>query len=274
MALAVAASHAGGIGKNIGTMTKPYHAGNAASGGVRAAMLAQAGFTGDPEVITGSRGYAENFMRDRDYDPEVTLAGFGEPFHVVSPGIGVKKYPTCYLNHRALDAILSLTVVHDVQPQQVEEVVVKVPYEGWLDRKAPDLDFGLRAKFSLQYNVAEAILARKIVIESFEDTYVHRSTVKRMMRRVRLEVDSSMPKQYEKISNQVTLRLKNGQVLTKTVDVPHGDWDDPLSLDELVAKYRDNAQRLLSTDKCKRTIELVLGLEMLDDVRELADLYT
>ena len=54
----------------------------------------------------------------------------------------------------------------------MEEVVVTVPYEGWLNRM--DLDFGLRAKFSLQYNMAEAILSRRIVIESFDDQYVNR----------------------------------------------------------------------------------------------------
>ena len=271
MALAIAASHASGIGKNVGTMTKPYHSGNAASGGLRAALLAKAGFTGDPEPIDGPRGYADTFM-DGTYDAQATIDALGKPFHVISPGIGVKKYPTCYLNHRALDAILKLVVANDVRPEQVEEVVVTVPYEGWLNRM--DLDFGLRAKFSLQYNMAEAILSRKIVIESFDDEYVNRPEAREMMERVRLQEDPSIPREYQDASNPVTLRLKDGRTLYETVDVPHGDWDDLLSQEELLSKYRDNANRALAPEDVQRTIDLTLGLEDLREIGELAQVYS
>ena len=50
MALAIAASHASGIGKNIGTMTKPYHSGNAAAGGLRAALLGEGGLQRRPRA--------------------------------------------------------------------------------------------------------------------------------------------------------------------------------------------------------------------------------
>ena len=272
MALAIAASHASGILKGSGTMVKAYHAGNASSGGVRAALLARQGFTGDPDVIGGPRGYAETFMGRGRYDPQATIAGLGNPFHVVFPGIGVKKYPCCYLIHRALDAILRLVMDYDVRPEQVEEVVVTVPHEGWQNRS--EVDDGMQAKFSLQYNMAEAILARKIVIESFEDAYVNRPEAKEMMKRVRLEVDPSVPQEYHLASNPVTMSLKDGRLLNSRVDVPHGDWGDPMSLDELLAKYRDNALRVLSPRNCQRTVDLMLGLEKLEDIGELAEIYT
>ena len=271
MALAIAASHASGIGKNIGTMTKPYHSGNAAAGGLRAALLAKAGFTGDPEPIDGERGFAGVFM-DGEYYAQATIDALGRPFHVVSPGIGVKKYPTCYLNHRALDAILKLVIANDVKPEQVEEIVATVPHEGWLNRM--DLDFGLRAKFSLQYNLAEAVLSRRIVIESFDDEYVNRPEAREMMERVTLQVDPSIPSEYKDASNPVTLRLKDGRTLYERVDVPHGDWDDLLSLEELLGKYRDNALRVLSREDCERTIELMLALETQSGIDELAALYS
>ena len=50
MALGIAASKAGGMRKNFGTMTKPLHAGEAARSGVEAAQWAQRGFTADHQV--------------------------------------------------------------------------------------------------------------------------------------------------------------------------------------------------------------------------------
>lgn len=271
MALAIAGSHASGLGKNSGTMTKPYHAGNAASGGLRAALLAKAGFNGDPDIL-GPSGYPATFMRTEDYDAQTTIAALGNPYHIVSPGIAVKKYPTCYLNHRALDAILNLATSHNIQPEDVEEVVVTVPHDKWLNRT--ELDFGLRAKFSIQYNMVEALLNRKVVIESFEDGRVFRPEVQDMMQRVRLNVDSSIPKEYENAANPITIQLKDGRTLNDRVDIPHGDWDDRLTQEEILAKYQDNAKRVLTPDNCLRSAELVLGLERLDTITELAQIYT
>jgi 2-methylcitrate dehydratase PrpD len=50
-ALGIAASLASGLRQNFGTMTKPLHAGRAASNGIQAALLAQAGFTADESII-------------------------------------------------------------------------------------------------------------------------------------------------------------------------------------------------------------------------------
>ena len=269
MALAIVASHASGVGSQIGTMTKPSHAGNAAAAGVRAAMIAGAGFTGDQDALGAPRGYVEGFLGDR-FDADRVIASLGNPYQVISPGIGVKKYPTCYLNHRALDAILPMVIDHDIRPEQVEEVVVTVPSEGWLDRM--DIDFGLRGKFSIQYNMAEAILERRIVIESFDDNHVHRPEAQAMMQRVRLEVDPTIPSDYEGTVNPVSIRLKDGRVLDGREDVLHGEWSDPLSDDELEAKYRDNALRVLPHGDCDRSVDLLWRLDSLSDIRELASL--
>ena len=54
MALGLAGSQAAGIGQNFGTMTKPFHVGNAARSGIVSAMLARDGFTATQEILEGS----------------------------------------------------------------------------------------------------------------------------------------------------------------------------------------------------------------------------
>ena len=95
-----------------------------------------------------------------------------------------------------------------------------------------------------------------------------------MMQRVRLNVDSSIPKEYENAANPITIQLKDGRTLNDRVDTPHGDWDDRLTQEEILAKYQDNAKRVLTPDNCLRSAELVLGLERLDTITELAQIYT
>lgn len=64
MAYGIAVSMASGLRLNFGTMTKPFHAGNAASNGTLAAYLALRGFTARDDAIEAARGYSEIFGCD------------------------------------------------------------------------------------------------------------------------------------------------------------------------------------------------------------------
>src|SRR5712672_3525657 len=57
-ALGIAATQAGGMQQNRGTMCKSLHAGKAASNGVLAALLAERGFDSTQEVIEGKKGFS------------------------------------------------------------------------------------------------------------------------------------------------------------------------------------------------------------------------
>ncbi|MER1995242.1 MAG: MmgE/PrpD family protein [Arthrobacter sp.] len=57
LALSIAASMSSGLTENFGTFTKPLHAGRAAEAGYLAATLAQSGWTADPAVFEGRKGY-------------------------------------------------------------------------------------------------------------------------------------------------------------------------------------------------------------------------
>ena len=63
MALGIAASMAGGVVANFGTMTKPLHSGLAARNGVLAAKLAQGGFTANGKALESEVGFLGNVLR-------------------------------------------------------------------------------------------------------------------------------------------------------------------------------------------------------------------
>ena len=78
--LGIAASLASGIRRNFGSMTMSLHSGHAASSGVRAAQLAQQGFTADPMVFDQARGYGQMFSSEWSTEvAEQHLAQWGLP---------------------------------------------------------------------------------------------------------------------------------------------------------------------------------------------------
>ena len=61
-----------------GSWTKRMHPGWAAQSGLRAALLARAGFTGPRTVFEGTHGLFHGFAHTREGDWRALLDGFGE----------------------------------------------------------------------------------------------------------------------------------------------------------------------------------------------------
>jgi len=277
MAFGLAASQVAGLLKNFGTMSKPLHAGNACQAGIMSALLTKEGFTADPDIIESPQGYGDTFIGKGNYDKEKMAAGLGNPLHIVSPGVTVKKYPCCMLNHRALDALFQLTEKHHITCEQVAGVVVGVPKNMFPLRA--DATTGFEGKFCLPYNIAAALVDGRIDLGTFTDEMVQRPVIRDVMSRVHLQVREDVPIYSGstlpgRAGNPVMVRLEDGRVFEHQVDVPRGSPEAPLTLEELCDKYRDCAKGVLSDDQVERSIDMALNFEALNDIGELMRVVT
>ncbi len=121
-ALAIAASCASGVKANFGTMTKPLHVGHTARDGLFAAMLAAEGFTANPGALEHKQGFLMVFNGEGNFDAAKMLEGWGEPYDIVKPGIGIKQHPCCGSTHPAVDAMLALREKHKPQIGRVARI--------------------------------------------------------------------------------------------------------------------------------------------------------
>ena len=106
-AIALGASQSSGLMANFGTMTKPFHAGKAAHAGIMAARLAEAGFTASTDALEHPQGFLHAISPTGTED-RTSEAKPGENWAILTQGLGIKKYPTCYCTHRAIDCMLDL----------------------------------------------------------------------------------------------------------------------------------------------------------------------
>ncbi|GIX49343.1 MAG: hypothetical protein KatS3mg131_3554 [Candidatus Tectimicrobiota bacterium] len=275
MALGIAASKAAGLRRNFGTMTKPLHAGEAARGGLEAAQLAQRGFSADPEILEGRFSFFTTFVGEGECKPEAAVEDFGQPYEIVSPGLGVKPYPSCRQTHRAIDAMLALVQAHGLKPEAVSEIVCQC--------SAVLLDFlihhrpttGLQGKFSMEYCLAAALVYGRLGLEQFTDASVQDPRVQALIPRVRLEhPDAERPDWEGKQADVVEVVLHDGRRLRQRVEVPKGDPQQPLTWEELVAKFRDCTTSLLSEAQVAAAVEQIAHLEELAALPSLLDNLT
>jgi len=270
-ALGLAASLASGLKENFGSMTKPYHAGQAALNGVRAAQLARQGLTASDRALDGPQGYLAALA-----DPAggrgfaAALDRLGRRWHVVESGVAVKPYPSCALTHAAIDALLDLRREHGLRPEQVAAVEVGVTpvTPGVLAHARPAT--ALERKFSMPYCAAAALAEGRVDFASFEDGEVRDPAVRALMERVSMVVDPRLPQGVEAQAwSRVTVRLGDGRVLASPPRGATGHPDRPLSAEALRAKFLACAAPVLGRGEAEGIAEQVEHLEAIPDVRLL-----
>ena len=276
MALGIAASTAGGSRQQFGTMTMPLHAGHAARNGVMAAELAARGLTADRGILESRMGYCALFAGPDPPDLEPLIKDLGHVWEIERAGYVLKPYPCGAPLQRAIDAILALRRRHAIDPATVRAIRVGVSYlfSGVLIRTEPTT--GLEGKPSLQFCAAVAMLDGRLGLDAFTDARVRDPSTRAMMSRVISYVDPALERGAPAVATDpmgdrttVTIVLADGSQLSETVRFARGSPENPMSRDELVAKYDDCARRALDATRARRALDI---LERLDDVPSVASL--
>jgi 2-methylcitrate dehydratase PrpD len=241
MALALAASQAGGIMANFGTMTKPFHAGRAAHAGLVSARLAELGFTAAPDALEHPQGFLSAVSPEGKADRDGPCPAFGEEWRIVKQGLSIKKYPACYCTHRSLDGMLDLLAKHPLKPADIAQITVSLSQTHSLILRNHAPQTGLEGKFSMEFAMAAAVVSRRAGLGEYTDEFVRRPEVQELMRRVRLVTNENYdPVQIgASLYDQVTVELANGERLeSENVRRARGHAELPLGEAELFDKFR------------------------------------
>jgi 2-methylcitrate dehydratase PrpD len=271
-ALAIAASEASGLKENFGTMAKPLHAGLAARNGVLAAQLARAGLTASAAAIEGPQGFLAAMDSERS-----SLAPFAEDlgsrWEILDTGITVKLYPSCAGTHPALDALLDLRRAERFTSADVERVEIGV------DIIAPTIllydrpSTGLEGKFSMPFCAAAALVDGRVGIDTFEDARLRDPQIADVQSRVTMRVDPTLDASAPALTQaRVTVRLKDGRVLTASANGARGYPGRPASDEELATKFLVCAARALDEPAARNALAMLLDIETVPDIRAIVRL--
>jgi 2-methylcitrate dehydratase PrpD len=265
MAIGIAASRAGGLWANSGSMTKSQHSANAARAGVEAALLARAGYDADEDVIEAKKGGFCKAFYGEEADPEKVVLNFGKPFRMIDPGITIKKHPAQTTTHWCIDAAFKIREQRHIVPDDVEEVICEVGDPNW-SSQWPRPKSGLEGKFSIHYTVALVFLDGHIVIDSFTDERRYAPDMEDFLGKVKVRLSKDIPHSmfWPETWARITVKLKDGTILEAACHKPRGRDGDPLTYNEHLAKFTDCAKRVIGKADIDATVKLVSNFEQLD----------
>jgi 2-methylcitrate dehydratase PrpD len=265
--LGIAASGAGGIHRQQGSMVKPFHAANAARNAVEAALLAEKGFTADAAIIEAPRGFCDTFFGPNTCDYEKMITGLGQPYFLESPGLGLKLHPCSAPQFLAADAALHLKREHNIRFTDVAKMEVSIPPLRYQRHYHREVKTGLRGKFAINYVVALAFLDGKLEIDTFTDAKANEPDVQDALGKVQVIVDETIPEPGPYCP--VSVQLKNGSRFTYTARIAKGHPENPMTEAEVLGKFRSNAKSVISEKQIAELIHDVQHLETIGSVRQL-----
>jgi 2-methylcitrate dehydratase PrpD len=260
-ALGIAGTQAAGLKSQFGTMCKPLHAGHAAATGVDAALLAARGFTSRLDLLEAHQG----FMATQSEDPSLDrfYAALATPEFV--PDICFKYHAACYLTHSAIEAALQLARCHDLRPERVDAVEVRVNPGHFDVCNITEPVTGLEAKFSLRFTLALALAGEDTAsIRLFTDELTKRRDLVELRDRVTV-----LAHEHPRPETQVRIRTTDGQWFDGEANVAVPATDLDAQWQRLTEKFHTLTDPVLGPAAAETVEDCCRRLPDLDNLGEL-----
>jgi 2-methylcitrate dehydratase PrpD len=244
-ALGIAGSMAGGIIEYLaeGAWTKRLHAGWAAQSGIRAALLARAGFVGPRTVLEGVHGLFHGFAHTTHGDYEALTADFGTRW--VTDTLAFKPYPCGTMAQPYIDCARRLAA-RGVRAERIREIVCEVAegtvhrlWEPLADKQRPRN--GYAAKFATPYLLAAGFVRDGVGLGAFTEEAIRDSGVLALAAKVKYVIDPKNPYP-NNYTGHVRATMKDGSVIEERQPYLRGGAQEPLTLQDVTDKFALNVE--------------------------------
>ncbi len=179
-AIGIASCSSGGFRRNMGTMAKALHSGNAARAGIEAAMLARRGFTADTAIIEAPLGFLQAVALPEELDVAAIAERLGRPY-VLEGTLRIKRYPACNPGHPLIEAALRLVNERGINADAVESVEADLHTFSLLRGEASDEE---SAGFSAAFLIAAALIHGSLSLDQLNVDVVRDQRVGALIKRV------------------------------------------------------------------------------------------
>lgn len=235
-AFSAAAVSAGGSLKVLedNSQLKPVNSGNAAMSAIVANSLAQAGYAGPNDVLSGDLGFVE-MMGGTNID---NLLGVGGNDDLAIGQVYFKPYAACRYSHAAIQATLELKEQHSLDASSVEQISIETYSLAVANHDHTAVESTSSAKMSIPYSVATALIHGSASLDAFSTDTLNSVLLRDLTKRVTVRPGEKYTAQFpQKTGAKVDVLLKTGETLSMEVENAKGDPMAPLSDEELIEKF-------------------------------------
>ena len=270
-ALGIAASAAAGLFAfvNGGADIKRLHAGHASREGMQAALLAQLGVQGPPNVVEARDGFMQAFAFGRSDRARAIALPPDAAFGITD--CYIKPYACCRHIQPAVEALFGLLNDENIAADEIKHVDVETyriaaehAHTGWDDYASAQLSF--------PYLMGVAARFRGIKVHHFNAETRSDPAFGEFAKRLTITAPPEIDGLYPRLRPaRVTVTTPRGKFV-RQADEALGSRIVPLDDAGLEAKFIDNVGPVLGDARAKALVAQLWDIEAIMDIRPLLDL--
>ncbi|SSW62999.1 MmgE/PrpD family protein [Achromobacter agilis] len=269
-AIALSATSASGMAIAADTScAREYHAGQAASAGIRAALAAQRGFEGELGVLEQPRGLLDALGGQSRED---IVRDWGASWDIVTD-MAIKLMPGAHPFHATAEAAADAARAGAVQPGGIARIVVSAAVQ-WTNFKGEPHPRNLvDAAHSLPYFVAASIADGGFGWAHMEVARMADPVIAALQDKVEFDPDPPpLPDRFpHRHGGTVTIHMQDGAVHRATCRAPRGSGARGIDWRDVEAKFLQLFPLAgLATGRAEACLESIAQLDRADSVRTLA----
>jgi 2-methylcitrate dehydratase PrpD len=264
-AVGIAGSFASGNMEYLaeGTLTKRVQPGQAAQAGILAALLAERGYTGPATILEGEFGFLHAYS-DAAVPSRLT-DDLGKTWEIELTGI--KAFGCCRYMQSPMEASLRAVRGQEWKPEDVQEIRVGLVSPGWglvadpiEDKYEPKTR--VDGQFSLPFGVATALIHGQATVNEFREEQLKNPKILALAKRVTIHHDDALDRAYPALwPSWSEIHLKDGHVLRGAINTTKGEPDNPMTPDEVRAKFTNLGGTYWSAAELKSVMDWVENAE-------------
>jgi 2-methylcitrate dehydratase PrpD len=269
-AFGLAASSAAGLFAfvNGGGDIKRLHAGHAAREGLQAALLAEQGVEGPPDVIEARDGFMQAFAFGRADKARPITFPPAVPFGITD--CYIKPYPCCRHIQPAVEALIGLTNDEAISSDEVQRIEVAT-YRIAAEHAETGWDDFASAQLSFPYLMGLALKFRAVKFEHFSEQTRRDPAFAAIARKLSVTAPPDVDRLYPQLRPaRVTVTTARGS-FTRQADEALGSRIVPLDDAGLKAKFLDLVGPVLGAARAKELGERLWSLDEISDVAPLVE---
>jgi 2-methylcitrate dehydratase PrpD len=244
-------------------MCKPLHAGTASEHGLRAARLANKGFTARSDSLECDQGFASS-----QSDNLNTEQALGEPpqgWHLRNNLF--KYHAACYMTHAPIECAKEIRLKSNFPPERVKQIVLRLDSAADKVCNIPNPTTGLQAKFSLRQTVAMALTGVDTAnLASYNEAVTQEPRIKSLRDKIAIDFKTD----WTHSQAEMAIQLDDGTTLEASHDagIPWADLGKQRQA--LETKFDSLVTPILGAAATKRLHDAIERIDTLGDVGELA----
>jgi len=232
--------------------------------------------SGPPKVFEGRFGLFASHLQDPAVAKNLARITDGLGTTWDSRNSSFKPFPAAHVLHPYIDLVLRLRAQHGIRAADVvsiecpvAEFNVSIVCEPVAEKTAPATEAHCRV--CLQYTLAEALVRGELGRTAYGEANRTDPEILALARKVTYRVDPDFPPP-GRFKGALTMRLADGRVFDVVEEYNRGSAENPMTAEELRAKFDDNAGSVLDAAARARLADAVAGLESLADAGAIATL--